>query len=340
MTRLTTLLTSATSDKLLTKKEAKAIIAEAKADGTVTQEECDEVKQTLKGVKPSCESVRTSMVQTFGDVFKPGDPTPPFRNLPDPGLAHTDGQVVYQRRTGALFVNAATADDPKQGDLGDCRVIAFLSAFAAAKPGELEKRVRDNGDGTCTVTFYQGKYEQDENGQVVWKAKPYDVEVDYELPVGMDDHLAYASSTSKDELWISVIEKAYALTVEHRGGYAFLDQCQGGDPFRLFDGGMYVPATSVSGPDKDVQAIVRANVDNHVPMTASSYASTERNFNGTGLVANHMYSLLGFKKVGSRCYVELRNPWAKTEPGNDGKDDGRFWLEWSKFKKFFRQVHQ
>jgi len=43
-----------------------------------------------------------------------------------------------------------------------------------------------------------------------------------------------------------------------------------------------------------------------------------------GIEKGHAYTILGVSEHDGEKWVQLRNPWGNTEPGNDGNNDGVF----------------
>jgi Calpain family cysteine protease len=90
------------------------------------------------------------------------------------------------------------------------------------------------------------------------------------------------------------------------------------------------------------------------PMTAWTFASGP-SYDGTNVVANHAYTVLGWAWQNSKQHIVLRNPWGLTEPAgmntyqgllsffddsfwrpiNTIGDDGVFALEAPAFKYYF-----
>ena len=114
------------------------------------------------------------------------------------GLYH---QCQYSSVAGSLFVNGPVYTDMHQGDLGDCYLIAALGSLAKSSPAVIQNMIVDDGDNTWTVRFYA-------NGT------PDYVTVDRMLPTEngnlvFDDYGA-SPSNAGNELWIPLVEKAYA----------------------------------------------------------------------------------------------------------------------------------
>jgi hypothetical protein len=120
----------------------------------------------------------------------------------------------YQAISGSLFQNGISADDIKQGGVGDGYYLATLSAIALEKPSYIQNMFIDNGDNTFTVRFFN-------NGVANY------VTVDRYLPTNAYGQLINASpgssyNNSSNELWVALAEKAYAQLVElgwSRPGY-------------------------------------------------------------------------------------------------------------------------
>lgn len=120
--------------------------------------------------------------------------------------------VSYQQVSGSLFVNGAGSSDIKQGQVGDCYLLAGLGALADKNNAAVSSMFRDNMDGTWNVRFYRldgTKYVED------W------VSVDRYLPTNSAGYPVFqgfggAASDPRNELWAALAEKAYAQWA--RGG--------------------------------------------------------------------------------------------------------------------------
>ncbi|MET0910817.1 MAG: C2 family cysteine protease, partial [Ilumatobacteraceae bacterium] len=92
--------------------------------------------------------------------------------------------------------------DIDQGDLGDCWFLASLGAISQSDPGWITRHIRDNGDGTHTVTLYDrtgdGEYE------------PVEITVDGDFPVDADGDPVYSQPAAGNETWAMLYEKAFA----------------------------------------------------------------------------------------------------------------------------------
>jgi len=116
-------------------------------------------------------------------------------------------QWSWQPAGGPLFgpdgVNPLA--DITQGDDGDCWFLAGLGAIGLTSPGLIQRNIRQNPNGTYTVTFYQD-------------GRPVQVTVTADLPSGAKDGASvtpYAQPGADGGSWAAIYEKAYA---EFRGG--------------------------------------------------------------------------------------------------------------------------
>jgi hypothetical protein len=129
------------------------------------------------------------------------------RGLPDLG---DDEATLYSdaRGEGADIAPG----DVDQGTLGDCVALAGFAAVAAQNPELIRNAIRDNGDGTYTVTFWK----QREPGHI-WEPEwtTETVTVDAKVPLDEKGRPIYAD-VNDGELWVAILEKAWAET---RGGY-------------------------------------------------------------------------------------------------------------------------
>ncbi|MGI0486937.1 C2 family cysteine protease [Pantanalinema rosaneae CENA516] len=109
----------------------------------------------------------------------------------------------YQYVSGSLFQGGISAQDVQQQDVADCYFMASLAATAAQNPSNISSLFIDNYDGTYTVRLYN-------NGVADY------VTVDRYLPVNASGNAVFGGwggghySSSSNELWAALLEKAYA----------------------------------------------------------------------------------------------------------------------------------
>lgn len=308
----------------------------------------------LKGNKGDTFSVRVSDGRnnkdfsveagsiTAGAVNETG-PGGTLKDLPDPKLhkdeLNADGTPRFQskRYTGPLFRDEPTASDVKQGQIGDCYFPSAIAALAHVQPQAIKNAIKDNGDGTYTVTF---KVPQGSSGAF----KDKQVTVDGDLASRSWGGPLYGSttgdtSTTKLEMWFPILEKAYAAM--HPGGYN--DIGNGGLSSEVFQSILGRPLFDVntdwSSKDK-VWTRIKTSLDAKLPVSAGTHGEDEKaRYTNSGVYPDHSYSVLGYKEEAGQKMVQLRNPWGESEPfPGDGKNDGVFWLKLDDFMKLYQTV--
>lgn len=253
----------------------------------------------------------------------------PWRDSSTPGVhSEVDGEL-YVGTDGDEIQHT----DIQQRGLANCYFLAAVAAVAKANPDAIRDMITDNGDGTYTVHF---------DGDLG------DVTVDDDLlmnssgtrPLGAQ----VENGSGGPELWVAIIEKAYA---EGRGTYEDTewDYIQTGMDDLLGEGTTKTQsATSFDPEDLD------AALDSGSPMIANTYGSgSKKKYDDNGLVGSHVYSVLGYARDDSgnirigddgKPMIELYNPWGSTEyaDSEDTKNDGVFAMSWTEFQEKFKNV--
>lgn len=229
--------------------------------------------------------------------------------------------------SGDVFKDGVSAADVVQGILGDCYVLAGFAAVAAQNPERIEDAIEDHGDGTFTVHFHDFSSPDGKK----------DVLIDGRLPL-MSGGLTYGKNKDRKELWVGLLEKAYA---QWKGGYDALER--GGGMLVDVMGALTGRAgdTAAIGPgDEDftigvIQYALKANL---TVAAATKPRSHEAEYRGTGLYASHGYTVLGTSEINGEYHLTLRNPWGRGEPSGNGPEDGVFSLPLSKFLVLFQEI--
>jgi hypothetical protein len=231
------------------------------------------------------------------------------------------------------FFNSEPADftDPVQGALPDCHFISALASLAWASPYSIAQRTRPikdpdtfvQGDAVDMIQFFGGT-----------GAAPKNVEVTELLPLIEPGNVyQYARGADPEETWPAVYEKAWVKWFTNNpGDQPDYTKVTGGDPI-----GDLVNLTGLTGTYKSTQGVTSDSIWQDVrsncrgswtfnPMAAWTYASaadapTPINYDTAGLVAWHVYSILGWIYSGNQEYVVLRNPWGNS-PGTLNVDNG------------------
>lgn len=284
----------------------------------------------------------TAFTTAVGNVTVPGGAAGSTDLIPDPAL-HKDeldsagkpkfGKVNF---TGPLFIDGPKAGDVQQGQLGDCYFPAAMAAVAQHNPDVITNLIKDNGDGTYTVTFKEKDW-------ATGRFKDVPVKVDGDLYArsfggALYGHSTNSSDPKKMELWFPLVEKAYA---QWKGSYNAIGN--GGHVSDVFEACMGAEASSMSvNPTSGdrVWAQVVKNVDAKKPLGAGTYGEDqESKYTNTGVYADHAYSVMGYEKSGTERFVILRNPWGESEPAGNGPDDGVFKLKLEDFTKLYQSLY-
>jgi hypothetical protein len=215
--------------------------------------------------------------------------------------------IAYQNAAGSLFVNGPSYTDEFQGNLGDCALIASLGSLAKSNPSVIQRMIIDNGDNTWTVRFYR------------YDGAPDYVTVDRALPTDASGYLVYdgwcfQAKSPQNELWMPLVEKAYAewneTWQEGGDGTNSYNGIQWGNPAVVYDqilgnrSAVYLPTFHPA--EMIEQGLIEAITANR-PLTAGT------NYNpGNGLVPDHAYTVIGYNPV-SDAFL-LYNPWGCDQP--------------------------
>ncbi|KAK4409252.1 Calpain-type cysteine protease DEK1 [Sesamum angolense] len=250
-----------------------------------------------------------------------------------------------------LFSGTANPSDVCQGRLGDCW---FLSAVAVltevSRISEVIITPDYNEEGIYTVRFcIQGEW--------------VPVVVDDWIPCESPGKPAFATSRKGNELWVSILEKAYAKL---HGSYEALE------------GGLVqdalVDLTGGAGEEIDMRSaqsqidlasgrlwsqLLRFKQEGFL-LGAGSPSGSDVHVSSCGIVQGHAYSILQVREVDGHKLVQIRNPWANevewNGPWSDSSPewtdrmkhklkhvpqakDGIFWMSWQDFQIHFRSIY-
>ena len=233
-----------------------------------------------------------------------------------------DGVGYRNFRDLPLFASTGpSADDVKQGAVGDCWLLASMSAIARTDPDAIRQIVADLGDGTYVVRLGGNRY--------------YRVDADLPAVDGTSNDLVFADPGRENSLWAPLVEKAYAHFRTGANTYASLNSGWEVDALRGL-GATGVDSGRWSGLifADAMRDSLRAFLDRIEPDLDTGLAVTV-GFNsvatGCPCVGNHAYTLMGVNRdaAGQVVSVTLRNPWGwdgieHDDPRSDGnKFDAR-----------------
>ncbi len=254
------------------------------------------------------DAVSGERTHAVGEFANGADLTLDGDKLADP----TDGagNVNYSNRP--LFASSGpTQLDVKQGQLGDCWLLAGLGSVAKASPNSIRQTVVDLGDGTYAVELGDKFYR-----------------VDGDLPtyvVRGNRYLTYAGLGAEDTIWVPIIEKAFAFYRTGAGTYDSLNSGWMREPFQAIGCTdlAYTEFTDV----REAMNFVAAGLSSGKAVAAGINSAPS----GSPLVASHGYivervnyeldSLGNLEPVS----IVLRNPWhidGRTRVADPDPDDG------------------
>ena len=204
----------------------------------------------------------------------------------DPAVLKADTDRLEQElvKGGELFKNGISGTDPEQNYIGDCYLMAAMSAIAKQDPDAIKNAFKKNADGTYTVRLYDLK-----GG----KAVPHDVTIDADLPRDGWYGYYYARAHDPKELWPALLEKAFAARA---GSYGKIEAGVPGEAMQAITG---KPSSDIELRGKGVNADavfdqLKAALAAHKPVTAATLSdSSASKYTGTNIYADHTYTVWG-----------------------------------------------
>ncbi|MBL8909406.1 MAG: hypothetical protein JNM17_01765 [Archangium sp.] len=320
-------ITTALTDSKISQQDVKELIDVAKAEKKFTPE-----------LKAELSALLTAHADKFENVAAKGElqaflsTATTVIDLADPTVLNKHATSVAWNPVGSggsLYVDGISYDDVIQGSIANCYMVSAFSSLAQQNPDAIKNAIKDNGDGTYDVRFFEksgGRY------------KPVTVKVDSDIPVEFGTTAKYGKTRDPKEAWVTVLEKAYA---QWKGGYEAIGN--GGNAGTVFEALTGKPpqwtSTTYTPADQLYSRLTRSIAD-HKPITAGTHGKDSGvDYTGTGVYAWHAYTVLGTSEEAGTKYVQLRNPWGKSEHGSDGKDDGIFKMKLDDFMKLYNSIN-
>ena len=332
---------TAVEDRKVTKQEVEELINQVKDGGGVTNSERRQLREQFIVHGDVFEADAKERLQAFisdeipqlliDDPVVGGDHGD-RRDLADPAVMTEDkDSLKYEWTTGALTVDGISHHDVVQGMIGDCYMMAGFSSVAFQNPEMIDNAIRDNGDGTFTVRFFDVPY--------YGEPRAVEVTVDGQLPVRYGG-LHYGKGKDRSELWVPLLEKAYA---EWKGGYDAIGK--GGSAGAVMEAltgrrDSYTSISESSDSRRLFDEIKTALASDKAVAAGTHGESATELYRGTGVYAHHAYSIVGVEEGrDGKLYVELRNPWGEVEPAGNGPDDGVFKLAMQTFQRLYSSLY-
>ncbi len=325
---ITSSIARALADNRVTIKEMDGLIKEAKAQPLTAELKAE--LQTLLDLHSDKFGVtaKKDLQRYLGNATV----VPSRVNLEDPALLdkHTTDTTWKPVEGGQLYVDGIDYEDVIQGSIANCYMAAAFSSVALQDPDAIKNAIRENADGTFTVSFYESSY--------YGTPKKVEVTVDGDLPQSSMGSLRYAKGKDRSELWPGILEKAFA---QWKGGYEAIGN--GGNAGTVFEAltGKRASYTSTTYQTADqIFSRIQTATASGKPGTAGTHGKDSGvDYNGTGVYAWHAYTIVGAVEENGEKFIQLRNPWGSHEHGSDGKDDGIFKMELSTFMKLYNSIN-
>jgi hypothetical protein len=188
---------------------------------------------------------------------------------------------VYETIEGELFVDGISAQDAKQGILNDCYFITALGSISQNSPETIENMFHEIDTNVWAIGFYDN-----------YRNKHF-VSVNNKLPANSSKDSVFASF-SGNELWPSLLEKAYAQVSQNKGfrSKAINDyyNIEWGDTSRAIYHITFERMSIIKGDVKDQYV---SYIDQNIPITVS--------------YKNHTYTFESYDVLSDKFF--LRNPY-------------------------------
>ncbi|KAK3288129.1 Calpain-type cysteine protease dek1 [Cymbomonas tetramitiformis] len=276
-----------------------------------------------------------------------------------PGIQKILPQIVWKRPdeftrdTPTLMKAGATFDDVQTGRMGSCNLHAGLCVLAASRPDAIEQLFVCGSD-TSSFGAYGVRFFVNARWQTVI--------VDDRIPCD-DKGPVFGCSTDTDELWVSIIEKAYA---KMHGSYAKISGGSVESIWPELTGGLaeiFDLKEFKKGKKDDVLWSKLGDYFASQSFIACSADVSNREQNlKQGIHSAHAYGILEIADAMDNKLIRMRNPkgrfewtgdWSDTSPlwTNDmkravgidkvqNKDDGTFWMSLKNFREVFDELYQ
>ena len=233
---------------------------------------------------------------------------------------------------GKYEPHVVNPNDVEQGQIANCYLLAAMAAVARANPDAIQRLIRSRGKGVYDVTIYISSRTNAKPGE--GERTPIVVTVDDTFPTSSNGKEAFAqrgdlNADGKPELWVMLIEKAYAT---HKGSYDASAWGNPGEAMATLTGNRSDTYYTDRWTDRQTAKIIDNSLAKNLPVTASTPAMSDtlkeqaQEVN-PNIGERHAYSI---KKVNpDSLTISLQNPWGSVYDVND--------LAIAKFRQFYNK---
>ncbi len=205
----------------------------------------------------------------------------------------------------------------EQGSLGDCWFLAGLGAVVHDNPDFIREHMRQNPDGTWTITMYRD-------------GEPVEITVEPTVPSNGE------GARSGEPNWASLYEKAAA--VYWGGDYDNLDGGWSSDAFEAITG-----ATADHSGELNLADIRDRLADGPVAVgteKAPTWWPFDDQIDDNRIVPNHAYIVDDVREIDGELKIHVLNPWGPDGGNYDGEHRvGDIWLTEKEYKENFDSVY-
>ena len=261
------------------------------------------------------------------------------------------------------MIMAVSSMTIKQTIVSDCSFVASL-AISASYERKFKKKL------ITSIIYPQNKKKDpiyNPCGKYMVKLHlngvPRKVIIDDYLPVDKLGSLLCSYSANKNELWVSLVEKAYMKVM---GGYDFPGSNSNIDLHALTG---WIPERQglrdkECDYNKFFEMLRSRFVKGDCLATISTGPMSDSEADRAGLVPSHAYAILDVRQVNAKRFLQLKNPWShlrwkgrysaqdeknwtpslKQALNYDNKfaqqhDNGVFWIDWESAMHFYDTVY-
>ncbi|OAN39460.1 C2 family cysteine protease [Mycolicibacterium iranicum] len=264
-------------------------------DGTVTGHD------TMGNMSPVLAAAYTATLKTMLTWFTRIDETV-AEALRTGGSVPQTPPPTLKWDEGDLYDGDPRGSDVNQDGIGDCYLVATMSAIANADPQWIKDRIGyDPQTGMFDVTLWDGH----EWRHISVTQADIDANIAQHGASGVDTPTPGVTNPNAP-LWPAVLESAYAKMKAPGKGLDAIENSVTPPALEALtgnNGDWIFPATEWMTPSQNIDSRIADALAGNQPVMLSTSVL------GGPLEGNHVYSIEGISGTGSDATVTLRNPW-------------------------------